>query len=155
MDYRYSAYIGYNPQNQSANYETLWNDETLKLIQSKITDLLQGVDKNGRPIIVPTKTIASVMTNVSQSSRPNIGSIYSTYIQESKPTRNDSRDIISRTIETIVSQIRNEYETIENNQKLSIWSTLYGDFNKEGLRQHPEIKLNNRKYQPMLFQMRY
>ena len=41
------------------------------------------------------------------------------------------------------------------NEKLTIWTTLLGDFNEHGLRQYPPIKLRNKRPDPMLFHMRY
>ena len=49
----------------------------------------------------------------------------------------------------------NEYEIEENNKKLTIWSTLYGDFNREGLRAHPPIKIRNRRIDQMSINMNY
>ena len=35
----------------------------------------------------------------------------------------------------------------ENNKKLTIWTTVFGDFNSHGLRSHAPIKLRERKPQ--------
>ena len=43
----------------------------------------------------------------------------------------------------------------ENNKKLSIWTTVYGDFNAHGLRQHPPIKIRKKRPDPFQFHMRY
>ena len=43
----------------------------------------------------------------------------------------------------------------ENNRKLTIWTTVYGDFNAHQLRQHAPIKVLNKRPNPMEFHMRY
>jgi len=55
----------------------------------------------------------------------------------------------------IISQIKNQTEMEEQNKKLTVWSTLLGDFNKEGLRSHPPIKIRRNHPQYMAFNMNY
>ena len=43
----------------------------------------------------------------------------------------------------------------ENNRKLTIWTTVYGDFNQHGLQQHSKIKVRNKRPNPMEFNMNY
>jgi hypothetical protein len=157
LDTSYQKYVGWGETIANrADYDSLWSAKRLQVIQDKITQLLDGVDENGRPIIVPLETIGSVLSEVFQSNRPQVGSIYSRYIQmEPESNRNDIRDIIDRTINIIVSQVKNELLTIQNNQRLTIWNTVYGDFNKEGLRQHAPIKIRKKHPQLMAFQMNY
>ncbi|MDC3332919.1 hypothetical protein OAV62_01625 [bacterium] len=128
------------------NYETLWTPDRLGMLQQKITQLLEGVSEDGRPILVPITAIGHVISQVYQSHRPQVGSIYSRYIQmDPEGQRNDIRDIEDRSINIIVSQIRNEMMTIQNNKRLTIWNTVYGDFNKEGLRAHSGIKIRKKR----------
>jgi hypothetical protein len=87
--------------------------------------------------------------------RPNVGDIHTRYIIPPIQTRNDIRDINNQTIGIIVSAIRDEMETTENNKRLTIWNTLYGDFNEAGLRQHPIIKIRKRHPHYMAFNMNY
>lgn len=145
-------HVGWGSTDQmDSPFKILWTKENLMMMQRKITEILQGVDKDNRPIIVPIDKITHVMNSVYDSHRPQIGDIYSRFIlPEMSDRRNDIRDIIDRTIEIITSTIRNEYEIIENNRKLTVWNTLYGDFNKEGLRAHAPIKI--RKGGPARFQ---
>ena len=156
LDSNYYAYVGWGETSgNKEDYESLWQTARLLQIQRKITELLAGVDPQGRPIIVPLKTIGSVLSEVYNSNDPKVGDIYSRYIIDVEPNRNDVRDIIDRTIQIIVSQVRTDLEVSENNQKLSIWSTLYGDFNKEGLRAHPPIKIRKNGPPRFQFHMRY
>lgn len=136
-------------------YDIIHDPTNLTILSNKITQLLEGVDRKNRPIIVPHETIAHVLSSVYQSQRPEVGDIYSRYIIDCKNDRNDVQQIIDRSIAIIVSQIRNEYGMIENNEKLSIWNALYGDFNPMGLRQHPPIKIRKKRPTPMQFNMNY
>jgi hypothetical protein len=157
LDTSYQKYVGWGETIANReDYESMWTPNRLSIIQNKITQLLDGIDPQGRPIIVPLETIGSVLSEVFRSNRPQVGSIYSRYIQmEPESNRNDIRDIIDRTINIIVSQVKNELLMTQNNQRLTIWSTLYGDFNKEGLRQHGPIKIRKKHPQLMMFNMNY
>ena len=140
--------------NESPNYLTLFEPARLRQMQTIITGLLAGVAE--RPIIVPLDTIASVVRQCYTSNRPQVGGIYSRYIFPSiEGQRNDRRDIVDRAIEIIVTSIRTEYELVRQNNSLTIWNTLYGDFNKEGLRAHSNIKVNKRRPNKLFFNMRY
>ncbi len=156
-DYQNYKYVGWKETIESnPAYQSLLAETRLKLIQEKITYLLAGVAN--RPILVPLKTIAGVLVDSFQNNSPAIGSIYSRYIQPSiENSRNDIRDIVDRAIQVIVSTIKTEYEMNKQNKKLSIWSTVYGGFNKEGLQAYPStmIKLNNRKNTAFMFNMNY
>ena len=66
----------------------------------------------------------------------------------------DYARIVDTVIQAITSQIRNTYEMQKCNYNMDIWNgTLYGDFNKAGLRQHPPIKIRERHPQYMMFNM--
>lgn len=153
----YTKYVGYEGTSQGdVPYEYLWSEQNLLRIQQKITTLLQGLDKDGRPIIVPFNIIGNVMSQVQETHRPQVGNIYSRYIlPDSAEQRNDIRDIVDRTIEIVVTQIRNEYEMIEQNKKLTAWNSLLGDFNTQGLRAHAPIKLRKKRPSVFQFHMRY
>ncbi len=157
LDYGYSKYVGWGQTAQDrVDYNSLWTPDQLHLIQDKITQLLQGVDAENRPIIVPLETIGSVMSNIYAANSPEVGSIYSRYIQlEGEATRNDIRDIIDRTINVIVSGIRTEILMEQYNKKISVWSTLYGDFNSQKLRQHAPIKIRKKTPMLMAFNMKF
>ena len=147
LDDGYMQHVGWaQTVSNRPNYDFLWNDERLIMLQQKITQLLEGVSECGAPIVVPLSTIGHVISQVYQSHRPEVGSIYSRYIQtEPESERNDVRDIEDRTINIITSQIRNEFGIIQNNKRLTIWSTVLGDFNKEGLRGHSGIKIRKKR----------
>ena len=65
------------------------------------------------------------------------------------------QNMIDQVIEVITSDVSNNLEMEENNRKLSIWTTVYGDFNQSGLRQHAPIKIRKKRPQPLMFNMNY
>jgi len=156
LNQEFTRHVGFEGTSENRdNYNYLWSEEHLKVIQRQIAQLLQGVDKKNRPIFVTLEVIGNVLSQTYSTHRPRVGDIYSRYIQPENPQRNDVAEIVNRTIEIIVSQIRNEYQMIEQNKKLSVWNTVRGDFNAAGLRSHAPIKLRKRRTQQMMFNMNY
>lgn len=152
-DDQYIKHVGYSEYNICM--QEFYSRRTIDLISKKVTELLIGVDRKNRPIIVPDKSIASIMNNVYDNYRPETGDIYSRYIIPKNTGYTDTQRMIDMVINIITSDVRNNLEMEENNEKLSIWSTVYGDFNAQGLQQHPKIKLRERRPTPMLFNMNY
>lgn len=135
----------------------LFSQKNLDYLSETITEALQGVDPEGRDIIIPHQRICDVLTSIyERGARPNVGDIHSRYIIEPINDRNDILEINNQTISIIVSYIKNEIEMTENNKKLNIFdATVLGDFNVNGLRAHPPIKIKKRRVMPMAFQMNY
>lgn len=153
-DNNYVKHVGYKQNNECI--KKYYSIETLKTISHKITELLQGVDPNNRPIIVPNKTICSVMSDIYNSYRPPTGDIYTRYIVPSGTTSESYvQNMIDQVIEVITSDVKNNLGMEECNKNLTIWNTVYGDFNLNGLRQHPPIKIRNKHPQQMAFNMNY
>ena len=147
-------YVGYQESNSCI--QKYFSLETVQPISHKVTQLLMGVNAQNRPIIVPNKTICSVMDAIYSNYRPPTGDIYGRYnVPTGESTTSYVQSMIDQVIEIIVADVRNNLETEENNSKLSIWSTLYGDFNQQGLQQHSKIKVRNKRPTPMQFQMNY
>lgn len=135
-------------------YKKLFSQETLNKIQLYLRDLFKQHIQ--RDIIVPFDTIGSVLSQVFQTSSPVVGDVYSRYTFPSiEENRNDCYWIINRAINIIFSEIKTEYEMINYNRSISVWNALYGDFNKEGLRAHSDIKVRNKRPDFMLFNVRY
>ena len=147
-------HIGYN-QNANRCIQNFFSKDNVNTISKKITELLMGVDPQNRPIIVPNTTIAGVMNDIYKNYRPHTGDIYSRYIIIPNEYNTYIQDITDQVIEVITSDVRVNLEMEENNRKLSIWTTVLGDFNKHGLQQHPQIKLRVKRPTPMLFNMNY
>ena len=153
-DDNYNRFIGWSQHNVCINKYFSYN--TVEIISHKVTELLQGADPKNRPIIVPNKTICHVMSAVYDSHRPETGDIYTRYIVPSgKGENNYVQDMIDQVIEIIVSDVRTNLGMEEYNKTLTKWTTLYGDFNKHGLRQHSQIKVRDKRPAPMQFFMNY
>jgi hypothetical protein len=131
----------------------LFNVDTVKTISQEITRLLTGVVPN-RQIIVSDENIVNVLSFTKQNFNYSSGDIYSRYII---PYSNNNiiDSIINTTIESIVNNVRTEYGMIQNNEKLTVWTRVLGDFNEHGIRSHSGIKLNNKRAPSMLFNMNY
>ena len=124
-------------------------------ISHKITELLMGVLKNNRPIIVPDKTICSVMSAVYESFRPETGDIYTRYNIPKDRGQSYLQTMIDEVINIITTDVKNNLGMDEANSKLSIWTTVLGDFNEHGLRSHSKIRLREKRPMPMQFHMNY
>ena len=152
-DSNYYRYVGYRENNKCI--QKYFSTETVNLISRKVTELLQGVDPLGRPILVPANSICSIMSNVYDSFRPETGDIYSRYIIPTKSQQSNVQNMIDQVIEIITSQVRTELGMEENNAKLTAWTTVLGDFNKFGLLSHAPIKTRQRRADPLMFNMNY
>lgn len=149
-------YVG-NYVNTSECYETLFSPQTIRYISTKLSELLRGVDPTGKKIVVTDDVISNSLSGQYNALKPQVGDIYSRYqiMGTQELYRNDVQEIIDRTIQNIYDYVKNEIEMEENNSKLSIWNTVYGDFNSQGLRQTPPIKTKKRRPDPFLFNMNY
>lgn len=154
-DKNFLRYVGYET---SGNYALtkLYDPRTIKMISEKISDLLTGVDPHNRRLVVPNDVICDALSGCYDSYRPKTGDIYSRYIIPNGfgPT-DDVQEIINQAIELITMQVRTELAIIQNNEKLTVWTTVLGDFNEHGLRQHAPIKVLHKRPDPMQFNMKY
>lgn len=156
-DTNFYAHVGWQQtSDDSVTTNYLFSPSTLDHISNAISEALRGVDPEGRRIVVPHDKIANVLSSVYRhGTRTDIGDIYTTFTIPDIQSRNDVRNIINQTINIVVSAIKNEMEIIENNKKLSVWNSVLGDFNSQGLRFSPPIKLRTRHPQYMAFEMHY
>ena len=150
----YTKHVLYNDNNPCI--EKYFSNDTVRIISNKVTQLLMGVHPENKRIIVPDSSIYDVLDSIYQNYRPPTGDIYGRYnIPSGTTTESYVQDMIDQVIEVIVSNVRNEYETVENNSKLSIWTTVLGEFNDNGLRSYPPIKTRLRRPAPLQFNMNY
>ena len=136
-------------------FKNLYSKENINKISCKITELLMGVNKDNRPIVVPDKTICSVMSSVYENFRPETGDIYSRYNIPKAREPDFIQRMIDQVINIITTDVKVNLGIDECNRNLSIWTTVLGDFNLHNLRSHSKIKLRERRPQPMAFQMNY
>jgi len=152
-----NPYVGWETVSQdNPLVQKLFTKTTLSVIQQKTGDYLSGVDPNGRRIIPSERIVISALFGVFREHVPRTGDIYGKYLVVDQAKRDDYSYIVDKTISLLVQGIRDDVETAQHNQSLTIWTTLYGDFNEHKLRQHPPIKVNEGKRpDPFLFHMRY
>ena len=135
--------------------QNLYSKGNINKISCKITELLMGVNKDNRPIVVPDKTICSVMSAVYENFRPETGDIYTRYNIPKAREPDFIQRMIDQVINIITTDVKVNLGIDECNRNLSIWTTVLGDFNLHNLRSHSKIKLRERRPQPMAFQMNY
>lgn len=143
-------FIGWNNPDR---YEILFSKENLENIQKIVRYTLQK--EIHKDIQVTLDVIEHVLYQCYTSHRPEIGDPHTNLLIGSRGERNDVRDLNDRTISIIVSEIKTEYLTIQQNSKLSKWTTILGSHNAAGLQSYSNssIKLKRRKL-PMQFNMR-
>lgn len=142
FDENFYRYSGYNPS--SPCYDSYFSQKTVDIISRQVTQNLLGLLPDNRPIKVTDNVIGNVMSSVYQDRMSKVADIYTIYtIPDSRPV-DFNNDMIDRVINIITQNIRIEYEMIKNNENLTKWTTILGDFNKHNLRSHSEIKVRER-----------
>lgn len=159
-DENYMRYVGWSETDICSDGITgtqrFFSQDTLNVISTKVTQLTMGVHERNIPIKVTDNVISHVMSNVYSNFRPPTGDIHSRYIIPTKEgPYSYIQEMIDRTIEIIVSDLKNSFGMKYNNESLSIWTTVYGDFNAHKLRQHGPIKVVNKRPDPMQFFQNY
>ena len=156
-DDNFMRFVGYSQHmyGDKSCLQQYFSKNTIETISCKVTELLMGVDPNNRPIIVPDKTICSVMSAVYDNFRPETSDIYSRYNIPKKGIPSYTQRMIDEVINIITSDVKVNLGMDECNRKLTIWSSILGDFNEQGLRSHGPIKLREKRTQPMMFNMNY
>lgn len=144
-DDNFMRYIGWNKEySYNPCLSKYFCQETVDKVSRQVTQNLQGVGPNNRPIIVTDDVICHVMSSVYQDRKGKVGDIYTIFTIADVSPDDIVLSMIDRTIEIITTNITNEYGMIENNSKLTKWTTLLGDFNLQGLRSHPIIKIREK-----------
>lgn len=146
-------YVGYDQDYNRNAY--IFTDENVEYIQKTVSRLLRGVDPQGREIVIARDVVIKSMDNIAQGYIPIVGDIYSRYNVVDETNRNDIKAIVEQTINFIASAVKTDIEVQEANSKLTIWTTVLGDFNEHGLRRHSIIKTRERRPDPMMFNMNY
>jgi hypothetical protein len=156
IDMNQYEYIGWSTiSDWNPLVQRLFTKTTVKCIQEKTAEYLVGVDPSGKKIMPTERVVIAAMHSIFKNFHPTTGDIYGKYTVVNQSQRDDYSYIVDQTISLLVQGIRDDLGMAEQNQKLTIWTTLYGDFNDHGLRQTPPIKINNKRPDPMLFHMRY
>ena len=130
----------------------LFSDKNLQYIGDKVSEKMACL---GRPVILTMKTISSAVSTVLNTYQPQLGDIFSIYQIPAENCRNDIWTINEQSIELIYKQLKTEFEIDENNKKLTVWTTILGDFNEHGLRQYSTLRLNHKPINKLRFNMNY
>lgn len=161
INHQFLRHVGYSDFNNNTSYyknddkfyQHFFSKENIEKIQNEISKNLK--DTKGNPIIVSINVITGVMSNIYENFTPETGDIYNRYNIPNKNTVNYISQMNSQVITVIINYINNENEIINNNKKLTVWTTVLGEFNKEGLRSHSKIKLREKRPMSMQFNMKY
>jgi hypothetical protein len=148
-----SGYVAFEP---TEAYGDLFSEKTFSFIAKEVMDITKN-SHLGVEYLVPNPRIKEVMDSIWSNFRPNTGDIATRYaINNETPYRyiNYSADIIRQVITVIVNDIMNYVDITKNNNSFSVWNTLSG-VNSRGLRHHPPIKLNERRANPLQFNMNF
>lgn len=143
-DYNYLSHVGWGPNhNANLGYQIYFSKQNMEYISNEIHNRLL---KAGHNMIVTKEVIGNVMSNILDKSSPFIGDIYTRYIIPDTTPRNDLENNNERVINTIVSTIVDQEDARKWNESLSVWDTVYGDFNRKGLRAHSIIRKKDNDY---------
>lgn len=149
IDYfQQTQFVGSNSEDNMYIHE-FFSQNVVNFISNKCTQLLDGVDEKGREIIVPDKRIFEVMNTVYSSYNYPMG--FDATISKEKYIQNMIGDTIAR----IVYDVKNTLQYEQCTNKYTIWTSVYGDFNKEKLRQHAPIKILKNRPNSFQFNMKY
>ena len=109
-------YIGFSP---GEDFEDYFSPRTLETISAKCTQNLQGVHPEGREIVVSHDVLRHVRDAIFENAR---GPVF---------------EMVDNVINTVVTRIRDEFDTIEQNNRLTRWVVKYDE--QHGLRKHAPI----------------
>uniref|UniRef100_A0A6C0KSV6 Uncharacterized protein n=1 Tax=viral metagenome TaxID=1070528 RepID=A0A6C0KSV6_9ZZZZ len=154
MDENFYRYVGWSIS-QGELDKRFFSEQTVRDISLKLKELLKCLRKDGRAIVVADRVIAHMMSEVFYKNRPQLGNGYFMYTIPAAEPRNDYETMKEMVIEMIFHNIKTEYEIDENNKKLTIWTSVLGDFNKHGLRQYTDLKINEKNINKVRFNMNY
>jgi len=154
MDENFYRFVGWQQSEQDLD-RRFFSVQNLKGISNRLTELLKCLRKDGRPVVVADRVIAHIMSEVFSKNRPQLGDMYTMFIIPAAEPRNDIKTMNDMVVQIIFNQIKTEYEMEENNRGLTVWTTVLGDFNKHGLRQYTELKINEKNINKVRFNMNY
>lgn len=152
-DTRYFKHVGWSKEATYADpYKLLFSAKNFDLIAAEVKERLAST---GYSINVSRDVIGSALSNITIHNSPKTGDIYTRYVVPDSEPRNDVANLTQQAIDLIVNTILDDLETTKLNQRLSIWSTVYGDGNPEGLRGHSIIRYKENDYMKGVFNMNY
>ena len=152
-DNHYLSNVGWGVTNSSQpGYRIFFSKENMDHLYNTIHTKLK---KQGYNIVVTHKVIGGVMSDILRTHTPEIGDVYDIYQIPADTIRNDVKNMNDRVINVIVSTIIDEEESKRWNESLSVWDTVLGDFNRQGLRAHSIIRKKENDYMKGQFNLNY
>ena len=152
-DNHYLSNVGWeNTIEFNLGYKMFFSKENMDRISNTISSELL---KAGFKMIVTPRVIGGVMSDIYRKHTPEIGDMYTRYTIPSDLPRNDIANLNDRVVNTIVRTIVNEEEAKKWNESLNVWDTVYGDFNRKGLRAHSIIRKRESDYMKGQFNLNY
>ena len=149
-----SQYVGWATITEwSSLPRQVFTKRTIRIIQQKVYEYL--CKSMQRKIMPSDKVVITALFGVYENLIPRTGDIYGKFLVVDDTQRDDYGYIVDKTISLLIDGIQTDIEMAEANSKLSIWNSVLGDFNENGLRQFPTIKLRNKGPDRMLFHMKY
>ena len=143
-DTRNLQYIGWEVSAKGqGGYEVLFSQQNVDFLFKTIHSLLQ---ERGYNMVITPQVLSGVMSQVARTNDPVIGDIFTRYAIPPARDRDDLGQLNTRIVNTIVNTIVDEMENTKHNESLSAWSTVLGDFNREGLRSHDILKTKENDY---------
>ncbi len=154
FDNRYTSLVGWEQTAASAGsgYRFFFSQENMDFISAEITRILKQFGMNIR---VTPEVIGGVQSDIIRSQNPILGDIWTRYTIPKEVPRNDARDMTEQTINVILNQIIGEQQQACCNSKLSVWSTVQGDFSPWGIRSHDILRTKKNDYLKGNFFMNY
>ena len=151
LNFQKIKHVGYT--DSTPEIKLYFSMDTVLFISKRITDLLRQIYPPG--LFIPLDMIINIMNAVYDNYRPSTADIYSRYNIHSNENYNCVDEMINQCIQIIVTQVKDYLITKQTNAKLTQWTTVLGDFNKEGLRSHSPLKILEKRPQTMQFNMNY
>lgn len=151
-DSRYMGPVGWDQSAVGAGYRYFFSDVNMALVSSRVTDILS---QYGYDVRMTPRTIGGVMSDVFKNNNPKIGDIRTRYVIPDAKPRNDVENLTEQAINILVNAYLDEQDTLKINSSLSVWTTVLGDFNGEGLRAHPILKTKENDYIKGVFMENY
>jgi hypothetical protein len=152
-DTHYLSNVGWEKINETnTGYRLFFSKENMDRISCMITQLLA---KAGLYMVVTPRVIGGVMSDILRNHTPEIGDMYTQYTIPADVPRNDLANLNERVVNVIVNTIVNEEDARKWNESLNIWDTVYGDFNRRGLRAHSIIRKKDNDILKGQFNMNY
>ena len=150
----YYRYVGWKVSEQDFD-QKFFSQQTIEDIKKKTSALLKCLRSDGRPIVVSDRVISHVMSQIYDKYRPQLGDMYTMLNIPAAEPRNDLKLLTDLVVETIFKTISVETQMEENNKRLTVWTSVLGDFNEHGLRQYTTIKTVKDNINKVRFNMNY